>query len=191
MTEREFSTSWDAVTKLTSFFLTGFILLFGYYMIVMGVKGYLYFHSAMIIIAIAGCLMPVVLFTAFLYSPRKYLVDDRGLVIVRIGGNLVIPFEIIESIRQTDKEEIFKKTTREGGSGGCFGYYGYFRNPTLGIFHMYATQRSHLVFITRKNQEPVVLSPDELLEFIDAVQEGIENTVEGQNQEANEQPDHQ
>lgn len=173
MDQKEFTTSWDTLSRMISGLLIGFIGLFSIYLIIVGYQGYIYVHEIMIVQSLVGLFLPFILLAEYLLAPRKYLVTEHGVVVIRYLHTLLIPFEAIESARETSREEVFSDSTRDGGSGGCFGYYGHFKNPVLGRFLIYATHRYRLVLITLHKGEPVVLSPDEVHEFIDAVEEGI------------------
>lgn len=174
MDPKEFTTSWDTVSRWISGLLIGFIGLFSFYLVIVGLHGYRYVHPAMIIQSAVGVFLPFVLFAEYLLAPRRYLVTEQGVMVIRFWHTLLIPFASMQSVRETSRNEVFNDFTRDGGSGGCFGYYGHFKNPLLGRFLIFATHRTRLVLIEMREGEPLVVSPDEVQEFIDAVQEGIE-----------------
>jgi hypothetical protein len=172
MDEKVFYTYWDSISKCISALLIAFITLFSVYLIIIGWNGITHVASWMWIFIILGILLPSILVMEYLLSPRRYQINDKSITIIRFGKNYQIELSSIRDIRESNRQEVFNKMTREGGSGGCFGYYGHYKNPILGRFLIYATHRDRLVIIFRHNAEPVVLSPDEVHEFIDAVKEG-------------------
>ncbi|MDZ7614650.1 MAG: PH domain-containing protein [Flavobacteriaceae bacterium] len=59
----------------------------------------------------------------------------------------------------TDKQ--LKWTIRTLGVGGLFGYFGYFWNREIGSMIWYTSQQKNRILITLKNEDKIVISPDD------------------------------
>lgn len=104
-----------------------------------------------------------------LLAPRGYAMDGHHLVIHRLIRPIEIPLRSIRSVEPIQETHL-AGTSRTLGSGGFFGYYGRFRNQTLGDFRMYATRGVGYVLV--QADEPYVLTPDVPDSFIVAVNRG-------------------
>lgn len=102
--------------------------------------------------------------TTFLYTPYKIGYDDKGIYIFLIKGKSFIPFNSIKSIKLIKSDNI-SNSIRLFGSGGLFGYIGYFKNNVLGYYVMYATSTEQLICIETYKRKYVVncINPDEFL----------------------------
>ena len=157
MPERAFSASYDSTTKAVSavFCLALMIVAF------------------MVHIVFVALLFPLLIFLAYAYSPRGYMISEDALVVKRLIGNVRVPLAAIREIRAGTPDD-FKSCARLAGSGGLFGYYGLFRTAGLGKCSWYMTNRSNSVIVTTPNKT-LVLSPDDLQGFIAAV--GVRSVV--------------
>jgi hypothetical protein len=90
-------------------------------------------------------------------GPRGYTIGETALRIERRIGAVEIPIASISEVGPLPPESL-KRTWRTLGSGGFFGYYGRFRNRTLGNFRMYATRSDGYVLV--RADHPYVLTPD-------------------------------
>lgn len=130
------------------------------YIITIGVVGlgvYMFLGSKIIVSLI---LMMVVLL-AFLWSPRRYYVNEIELVIVRFIGKVSIPLDSIAEI-ETPNKELTKGVVRTFGVGGLFGYFGKFYNSRLGQMDFYVTQRKNYVLIKLYSGKKIMLSPNDI-----------------------------
>lgn len=114
-------------------------------------------------------IMPLAAFVgAGLYSPRKISLTTEGLIVHRLKGPVIIPFEKIYGIDTIDAE-MLAASTREFGVSGVFGYFGNFRNKNIGRYSLYASRSDGYVLV--KADAPVVMTPERPDEFVGAVRE--------------------
>ncbi len=114
-----------------------------------------------------ACLEAVFLFLAYAYSPQRYSVLDRAIVIERLIGNVRIPLDALSEVRAAAPDDI-RGNIRLFGSGGLFGYYGLFRNSKLGKSSWYVTNRGKIVVVVTQNKT-ALFSPDDPEGFVSAV----------------------
>jgi hypothetical protein len=89
------------------------------------------------------------------------------VVIRRLIGNVHLPGSGIREVRIATREDLLY-SFRILGSGGLFGYYGLFRNSTLGTSNWYVTNRS-LTVVLVSDAETAIVSPDNTAGFIAAL----------------------
>jgi hypothetical protein len=104
---------------------------------------------------------------ALLLAPRGYSVEAGRLRIERLVAPIDIPLASIQSAARLEGEEL-AGSLRTIGSGGLFGYYGRFRNRSLGTYRMYATRGEDYVVV--RADRPYVLTPDSPARFLDALE---------------------
>ena len=104
------------------------------------------------ILVIGGC---------YLFRTKKYLLNERELIIVRPIKERIILLTDIEEIRLVAKGEM-KWTIRTFGVGGLFGYYGKFYNRRFGSMTWYTTQLKNRIFIRIKSGEKIIITPDDI-----------------------------
>jgi len=104
---------------------------------------------------------------AYAWSPVGYEIADGNVVIRRLIGNVRIPVSGIREVKIATRDDL-SGSLRLFGSGGLFGYYGLFRNSTLGTSNWYVTDRSHAVVLTG-DSGTVIVSPDDSAGFIAAL----------------------
>jgi hypothetical protein len=102
-------------------------------------------------------------------APRGYGIRDGILRIERRIAAIEIPLASIRAVERLPEESL-AGSIRTLGSGGFFGYYGRFRNGTLGDYRMYATRGGGYVLV--RADRPYVLTPDSPDRFIDALNRG-------------------
>jgi hypothetical protein len=153
MYDDRYSTSWDNLVKGTT---TGVVALLVSLTVIFGlVSNSLLLKVALIILF--GSILSVI----FLWAPRGYTLIDNVVVIKRPIGDAKI------SIAQAASR--WKWTwwgLRLFGSGGMYGYYGFFVFRGIGTVRMHATNRHKLVLVTDVNGTKYLLSPDEPERFI-------------------------
>ena len=97
----------------------------------------------------------------FLWAPRGYAIRGDGILVKRaIGDAKIIVAEPPQRWSWT------WWGIRLFGSGGLYGYYGYFAFRGLGKVLMYATNRHKLVLIRDDRGRRYLISPDNPQEFI-------------------------
>ena len=92
-----------------------------------------------------------------LMGPRGYTIGETTFRVDRRLGAIEIPIASIREVGLLPPESL-KGTWRTLGSGGFFGYYGRFRNRTLGNFRMYAARSAGYVLV--RADHAYVLTPD-------------------------------
>ena len=55
------------------------------------------------------------------------------------------------------------------GSGGFFGYYGWFHNMEMGLFKAYSTNRQNAILIKIVGGKKILISPERPAEFLKLV----------------------
>ncbi len=108
----------------------------------------------------------------YLYRPLKYIVTENELIIKRLIKPVVIDLSEIKKITPLSREDMIG-TIRVFGSGGVFGYFGKFRNKRYGMMTLYTTRTDNRVHILTSEGKNIILSPDNVDEFIKAVESKI------------------
>ncbi len=121
-------------------------------------------HQATSIILAGGLMM------MYAFSIKGYTVELDHLVINRVKGNRAIFYSEIQSAIALKDSEL-EGTIRTFGNGGFLGYTGHFRNPNLGNYKMYATQRKNYILIELGDGRKIVLTPDEPEAFLQNLSE--------------------
>ena len=129
-------------------------------------KGVFNLTTAWVIMALI--LIPSIL--SFFIFPMYVVADDEGVGVRTLARTKLIPYENIDRIVRVDEQPLFSglSTIRLFGSGGVFGYIGWFRSKGIGTFLSYATDEKNVFLIYRKNGKPVAISvndPDEFLPY--------------------------
>lgn len=114
--------------------------------------------EVLVTLAEVAFLLAIPLFS-YLFSPQKYVLRDRALVIQRAVRSVVLPFEQIESVEVLSPEDV-SGAFRYFGVGGLFGYYGRFWRPELGRVTFYLKNKTNPIAITTKRGEKLIVSPD-------------------------------
>lgn len=96
----------------------------------------------------------------FLYRPLRYVVGYDKVIVKRPIKDFTIEVNNIKDAFLPSKESM-KWTIRIFGNGGLFGYFGSFRNGTYGGMTWYATRTSNYLIIVTKDNDKIVLTPDE------------------------------
>ena len=152
-----FSCNWDT----TVIFTTVVTLLITVAVIFLSFKTYTTYRSrgknVMAIIAITAVwILPTASIVSFIYMPTSVTVDDKNLILRQIKGDITIPISDIVEVRQICLDDM-KDGVRRFGSGGLFGYLGWFENPRLGKFLMYATNKNNR-FLVKDSHNTYVFS---------------------------------
>jgi len=121
------------------------------------------------VILLGGVVALTAFILGFLLAPRGYTIADGRLTIDRFVRPIEIPLGSIESVERLPADRL-AGSWRTLGSGGFFGYYGRFRNETLGSYRMYATRGDGYVLV--RTTLPYVLTPDSPERFIETLERG-------------------
>jgi hypothetical protein len=120
---------------------------------------------------IAAGSVALVLILAYGYSPRRYSILNRAIVVNRLVGNVRISLDGIRELRAATADDL-RGCIRLWGSGGLFGWYGLFRTSKLGKCTWYVTNRGNAVVVITA-VKTALFSPDDADRFIRAVQESV------------------
>jgi len=130
------------------------------------------------IIGIFGGLIVVIpilllMIGTYLYSVNGYILTDKLLIIKRPFSKLnkAIMLKDIKYAREGTNED-FKGGIRLFANGGFFGFYGLCTSNNLGRYQLYGTQLKNKLILFMKNEEIVVLTPDDIT-MMDAINRGI------------------
>jgi len=93
-------------------------------------------------------------------SVDSYILEEKGLLIKRILFPKQILFEEIKSSELLD-EKSFKDLRQGSGSGGIFGYVGFYSDDRYGSMRWYATQKKNFILITLRSGLKIVITPDD------------------------------
>ena len=157
MYEEAYSASMDNLVKAST--IGVFILLISLIAVLNLVSNSLLVTTGFIL------LFSVILFLPYLMVPRGYVVSGKTVVVKRPLGEVRIILA---------EAALRWKWTWWGlrlfGSGGLYGYYGFFIFKGLGMVRMCATNRHNLVLVRDVNGRKYLLSPDEPERFIQQTQ---------------------
>ena|ERR1700676_50369 len=110
-------------------------------------------------------LPPVIYFLAYALRPVNYQITNDELIVNRLLRSVHIPLKNIVSAELIESNTI-SWSIRTFGVGGLFGYYGRFRNATLGNMIWYATRKDRPVLIRTIRDEKIILTPDDTAQFL-------------------------
>jgi hypothetical protein len=107
---------------------------------------------------------------AWALAPRGFAIGDGRLRFLRNGWpSQEIPLGEIRTIAVLDPDAL-RGSLKLLGMGGLFGYYGWFRSPSLGSFRLHATRSRGLVLV-RTETRTHVLTPEPPEDFAEALLE--------------------
>jgi len=140
------------VTRLTSGFLAIlFILMVWIYLEQSSILGMFF----LMITLISIILTPLI---AVIYAPTVYRVTPNAVLLDRFMGPVKIKRSEIDSVEEVDTQYL-SHSLRTWGSGGMFGYYGYFWSKKNGSFFAMSKSRKNLVLIKTKAGKKFIVSP--------------------------------
>jgi hypothetical protein len=102
-----------------------------------------------------------ILIIPYLWAPQGYTVKGHAVIVKRLVGDLKFQVE-----REPERWNWTWWGLRLFGSGGLYGYYGFFTFRNLGRVRMYATNRHNLVLLKDEKNRKILLSPTNPEEFI-------------------------
>lgn len=103
--------------------------------------------------------------------PSSYEVDEGGVTIRWHLRRLVVPRSQISSVSTIDREVLRRDFgwSARVGVGGVFGTFGLLWTSKRGWMSAYATTTASWVLIERRNERPILISPELPDEFVRAV----------------------
>jgi len=104
----------------------------------------------------------LVVLVTYALSPRGFSLSPDGLRIHRPFGPHVLPYTRIRSARRAQPNELCG--LRTFGSGGMFGFFGWFWSRKLGHYRTYVTNRREMVLV--EAERPYLLSPERPDDFL-------------------------
>ena len=111
----------------------------------------------------------IMLLIASRYAPSGYRLGADGVYIERKVGAKVVRYR---DIRSVDREQRSLKGLTFGGSNGLFGRFGRFWNPRLGVYRLFLSNTSSVVWLAT-SEGWVAVSPDRPDEFVAGVQDRL------------------
>lgn len=105
------------------------------------------------------------------YCPVSVCVDSNTVKIRRVlSGNKIFKYSNIESV-----ETCYPSAggIRLCGSGGFFGYWGYFSDILIGQYFGYYADRSQCFYIKLKNKRQYVISCEKHTEIVKAIKKNL------------------
>ena len=115
----------------------------------------------------------IVLTVPYLYTPKGFRFTTQGLGIERIRNTIIIPYNQISTIQ---KGKWTWKAARLGGSGGLYGYLGFYHLFGIGKVWMYVTNRHKMLLLETKNGVKYAFSPKDPEDFVAQLQKKIATT---------------
>lgn len=97
----------------------------------------------------------LILLSGLYYCPKYVEVTPSRLIISRLLTKKYIPMSDVVSVEPYQRTMNFMRLC---GSGGVFGFWGWFRNQELGRFFVYATSLKQLVLVTLASGRRYVVS---------------------------------
>ena len=111
-----------------------------------------------------------IIYITWLFAPIGLGLRSGELHIVRRVGHLIFSLDDIKTIKPITKlRENAGWVVRTGGSGGAWGYFGYFWSKKWGHFKIHATDDKKFVVVEQKNGEKILVSPDKKDQFIESM----------------------
>ena len=111
-------------------------------------------------------LPPVILLSTLLFVVRGYILTDGELRIERLGWEN--RFKLADVISVSADPDALRWSIRLCGSGGLFGFFGIFRNKTLGIYRAYGTDPQNTVVLKLRHRT-IVVTPHDPKRFVEEV----------------------
>jgi hypothetical protein len=113
-------------------------------------------------------LLPLgILIVAALFAVNGYRIEPGMVLIKRPFWVTKVELNGLESVEFVP-DAMGLWSLRIFGSGGAFGYIGWFRNSTLGMFRVWATDR-HRTVVLKISGRTVVISPDNGERFVEVM----------------------
>jgi len=111
-------------------------------------------------------LPPMIVLATLPFAVRGYVIADRELRIERVGWQNRIP--LAEVVTVTADPQAMRWSIRLFGSGGLFGFFGWFRNRGLGIYRAYSTDPKNAVALKLKSRT-IVVTPHDPARFVQEI----------------------
>lgn len=157
--EIRFSAPWSLAVKITTVIVMA--LLFG----ITSIGSRLLPDSTPPLARLAIAIVPLVILLSTLpFIVRGYVLADGELHIERLGWQNRVALAGVVSVNADP--EAMRGSLRLFGSGGLFGFFGWFRNKTLGTYRAYGTDPKNTVVLKLKNRT-IVITPHDPERFVE------------------------
>lgn len=118
-----------------------------------------------------GVLIVLLFLSTLFYMPLSISVNDKSLNILRPLKIKSIPLSEIADVKLCKPTMAAKRLC---GSGGWFGWYGYFSEPDLGKYFAYYGKASDCFLVTLNNNKKYMLSCTDAPAVVEIIRERIE-----------------
>lgn len=118
----------------------------------------------------AVAIMGVLCILALIYMPLSVSVDEKRLDIHRPFAIKSIPLGEIESVMLCPPT---MSERRIWGSGGWFGYWGWFREPSIGRYFAYYGKASDCFLVRLKNGRQYLIGCERPKEMVEQIEQKI------------------
>ena len=98
----------------------------------------------------------IILTIPYLYTPKGFRFTSQGLGIERLRNTILLPYSQISTVQ---RGKWTWKAARLGGSGGLYGYLGFYHLFGIGRVWMYVTNRHKMVLLETKKGIKYAFSP--------------------------------
>lgn len=113
---------------------------------------------------LAATVLPLAILLGTLpFIIRGYVINPRELRIERLGWSNRFALADVESVEANP--DAMRWSIRLCGSGGLFGFFGWFRNRTLGTYRAYGTDPKNTVVVKFKDRT-IVVTPRDPARFV-------------------------
>ena len=145
---------WDALAIIITLVYNAIIITCGIYA----------FRDSVLIAAI---LMICVFVLPILFMPLSLRVSENDVKIFRLIGRVRISLCDVKSVTIIeDDERFFNKLIRTCGSGGAYGYWGFFKHEKHGKVRMFVTDREQCFLIKCNDGKVFVVSSPKRQEIV-------------------------
>jgi len=149
------STKLDKLSFLITLILTIFLLITTSYLLYQLVNKPIEFNNGFWVIL----LVDFVFFITWGFHPSAYIVTTNAIEIIRPFKSIKIRKEEIESISEISSNQL-GFGIRRFGSGGLFGYFGWYSSNKIGKYLNYTTHSKLLALIQLKSGLKILVSPN-------------------------------
>lgn len=156
----EAGVTYDKVVKAVT---SGVIALLLVLSLLISYLAYMYGDQLSLILTILLITDCSIIMVPYLFAPRAFSITSKGILIKRLIGGILIPFDDVLSVRRVK----VGLGARLFGSGGLYGYYGLFYVSGLGRVWMYATDKDKLLLIKTRKGKNYIVSPSDPAMFME------------------------
>lgn len=157
MTQIEFRAPWGKPLRIASALSVGMLL-------ALAVAGFVTIGRTHVAASIALIAVPIIgLLVALPFMVRGYVLNEREVVVRRLGWNTVLSLDGVQSIG--GDAQAMRGSIRLFGNGGLLSFTGEFWNRKLGRFRALATDPDRAV-VLRYPKRTIVITPHDPQQFI-------------------------